>query len=224
METPDLLLRSGLGIGAMLYLLLAVRVARAGSQHGSSVIAFFFFLAGLLVAGAAFSFGTDDPRIYGIGRTLTFFSSGFLPVIFYVVYREYTVGPPRAILIVMLSVIPIATTVLALTNSAHGIVWAIIESEGGPRFTDVTEHLWFNRVHMPFMYGLFIYSAIALTGRLPSIAAAHRKTVLLLLGCAVLPLVVSVSNIYLGMGPKDFPFSVNGMEKVGEFADALGSS
>ena len=26
-------------------------------------------------------------------------------------------------------------------------------------------------------------------------------------GCAILPFVVSVSNIYLGMGPEDFPFS-----------------
>jgi diguanylate cyclase (GGDEF)-like protein/PAS domain S-box-containing protein len=57
------------------------------------------------------------------------------------------------------------------------------------------------------MYGLFLYSAVGLAGRLPTIAAAHRKTVLLLLGCAILPFVVSVSNIYLGMGPKDFPFS-----------------
>jgi hypothetical protein len=85
METLEFLLRPTLGIGALLYLVLAVRVARAGPQNGSSVIAFFFFLAGLLVAGAAFSYGTDDPRIYGIGRTLTFFASGFLPVAFYVV-------------------------------------------------------------------------------------------------------------------------------------------
>jgi diguanylate cyclase (GGDEF)-like protein/PAS domain S-box-containing protein len=207
METLDLLLRSALGIGALLYLLLAVRVARAGSQYGSSVIGFFFFLAGLLVAGAAFSFGTDDPRIYGIGRTLTFFSSGFLPVVFYVVYREYTVGPPRAILIAMLSVIPIATTVLAMTNSAHGIVWAVIESETGIRFTDVTEHFWFNRVHMPFMYGIFLYAAFALAGRLPTIALAHRRIVIILLVSSVLPFAASVMNIVLKIGSLEFPFT-----------------
>ncbi len=180
-ETLDLLLRSALGFGALLYLVLAVRVARAGSQYGSSVIAFFFFLAGLLVAGAAFSFGTDDPRIYGIGRTLTLFASGFLPVAFYVIYREYTVGSPRAILIAMLMIIPIATTVLALTNSVHDVVWAVVESETGIRFTDVTDHVWFKRVHMPFMYGLFLYTAFALAGRLPTIALAHRRIVVILL-------------------------------------------
>ncbi|MDH3273699.1 MAG: diguanylate cyclase [Gammaproteobacteria bacterium] len=209
METLDLLLRSALGIGALLYLLLAIRVARAGSQYDSNVIACFFFLAGLLVAGAAISFGTDDPRIYGVGRTLTFFSSGFLPVVFYVVYREYTVGPPRAILIAMLSVIPIATTVLALTNSAHGIIWAVIESETGIRFTDVTQHFWFNRVHMPFMYGIFLYTAFALAGRLPTIALAHRRIVIILLVSAVLPFAASVMNVVLKIGPLDFPFTAS---------------
>jgi len=159
METLELFVRPSLGIAALLYLVLAVHVARAGPKHGSSVIAFFFVLAGMLVAGAAFSYGTNDADIYGIGRTLTFFASGFLPVVFYVVYREYTVGPPSAILIAMLSVIPITTTVLTLTNSMHNIIWAVVASESGPYFTDVTEHYWFNRVHLPFMYGLFLYTA-----------------------------------------------------------------
>jgi len=209
METLEFFLRPALGIAALLYLMLAVRVARAGPQHGSSVIAFFFVLAGGLVAGAAFSFGTDDPDIYGIGRTLTFFSSGFLPVAFYVVYREYTVGPPSAILIAMLSVIPIATTVLTLTNSMHEIMWAAVESESGIYFTDVTEHYWFNRVHSPFMYGLFLYTAFALAGRLPIIALAHRKIIVTILVSAFLPFSASVANVVLKIGPLDFPFTAS---------------
>ncbi len=209
METLEFLLRPTLGIGALLYLVLAVRVARAGPQNGSSVISFFFFLAGLLVAGAAFSYGTDDPRIYGIGRTLTFFASGFLPVAFYVVYREYTVGPPSAILIAMMSVIPIATTLLALTNSTHDVVWAVVESEAGLSFSDVTDHIWFNRVHMPFMYGLFLYTAFALAGRLPTIALAHRRIVVVLLLSVILPFTASVVNVVLKIGSLEFPFTAS---------------
>jgi diguanylate cyclase (GGDEF)-like protein/PAS domain S-box-containing protein len=203
----DLLLRPTLGFAAILYIALAVHVSRSSPQHANNVIAFLLMLIGTLVAGAAFSYGTTDANIYGIGRVLTFFATGFMPVAFYIVYREYTDGPPGSVLVAMLSVIPIASTLLALTNPMHEMIWSAVETEAGLVFTDVSEKSWFNRVQAPFMYGLFIYSAIALTGRLPSIAAAHRKTVLLLLGCAVLPLVVSVSNIYLGMGPKDFPFS-----------------
>ncbi|MDJ0813822.1 MAG: histidine kinase N-terminal 7TM domain-containing protein, partial [Woeseiaceae bacterium] len=203
----ELVLRPTFVVAAVAYLFLAVRVARSSPQHAYNVIAFFMLLIGLLVGGAAFSYGTDDASIYGIGRVMAFFSSGFLPVAFYVVYREYTDGPPSPILLTVLSIIPVATTLLAVTNPMHEMIWRAVETPDGLSFTDVSEHSWFNRVQAPFMYGLFIYSALALAGRLPSIAPAHRKTVMLLLGCAILPFVVSVSNIYLGMGPKDFPFS-----------------
>jgi len=107
----------------------------------------------------------------------------------------------------MLSVIPIATTLLALTNSMHNIIWAVVETETGLYFSDITDHYWYSRVHAPYMYGLFLYAVIGMVGRLPTIAPAHRKTVVLLLGCALLPFLVSISNVYLGMGPPDFPFS-----------------
>ncbi|NIA27066.1 MAG: diguanylate cyclase [Desulfobulbaceae bacterium] len=209
METFEIFVRPFLGMAALLYLLLAVRVARAGPQHGSSVFAFFFVLAGMLVAGAAFSYGTNDANIYGIGRTLTFFASGFLPVAFYVVYREFTVGPPNAILIAMLSVVPIATTVLTLTNSMHNIIWSVVDLESGTYFTDVTEHYWFNRVHLPFMYGLFLYTAFALAGRLPIIALAHRKIVMTMLISAFLPFSASIANVVFKIGPIDFPFTAS---------------
>ena len=207
MSTLELVLRPTFAVAAIAYLFLAVKVARSSTQHAIDVMAFFMLLIGILVGGAGFSYGTDDPNIYAIGRVMAFFASGFLPVAFYIVYREYTDGPPGAILIAILSVIPIATTLLALTNPMHEMIWRAVVTPEGLVFTDVSEHSWFNRVQAPFMYGLFLYSAIALAGRLPSIAPAHRKTVMLLLGCAILPFVVSVSNIYLGMGPKDFPFS-----------------
>ena len=206
MEILDLLLRPTFFIAAAIYIALAVRVTRSSPQHANSVIAFFPDADWCAVAGSAFSYGTQDPNIYGIGRVLAFFASGFLPLAFFVVYREYTVGPPHPLIIAMLSVIPIATTLLALTNSMHNIIWAVVETETGSYFSDITDHYWFSRVHAPFMYGLFLYAVIGLVGRLPTIAPAHRKTVILLLGCALLPFLVSISNVYLGMGPPDFPF------------------
>ena len=155
-EWLDFLLRPTFAIASIVYILLAVHVARSSPQHANSVIAFFLILIGAFVAGAGFSYGTEDPNIYGIGRVLAFFASGFLPVAFYVVYREYTDGPPHALVIAMLSVIPIATTLLALTNSMHSMIWTATVTETGLYFTDVSEHLWFNRVQAPFMYGLFI--------------------------------------------------------------------
>jgi diguanylate cyclase (GGDEF)-like protein/PAS domain S-box-containing protein len=206
-EWLDFVLRPMFAIASVAYVLLAVHVVRSSPQHANSVVAFLLVLVGALVAGSAFSYGTQDPTIYGIGRVLAVFASGFLSVAFYVIYRDYTDGPPHALVIAMLSVIPIATTLLALTNSMHSMIWTATVTDTGFVFTGLSEHAWFNRVQGPFMYGLFIYSAIGLAGRLPTIAPAHRKTVLLLLGCAILPLSASMANIYFNVGPNDFPFS-----------------
>ena len=197
-----------LGLAAVAYAGLAVRVSRSGPQYANSMVSFLMFLFAGLVLGAAFSYGATTANIYSIGRVFSFFSAGFIPIAFYTIYREYTVGAPNALFIVMLSVIPVATTGLALTNSWHNILWVVTETAAGLQFSDVSEHPWYMRVYAPFVYGLIGFSAVALAGRLPSIAMAHRKTVSLLLVCGMLPFVVSIANTFFGMGPPDFPFAI----------------
>jgi len=165
-----------------------------------------FLIAGM-IAGSAFSYGAGDPETYGIGRVLSFFSTGFLPVVFFIIYREYTAGPPSTRVIVMLAIIPMATTALALTNSMHHFIWTATDTVAGLGFSSVTDHFWFNRVYAPYTYGLFAYSALALIGCIPTITPAHRKTVGLLVACALAPFLVSVANTFLGVGPPEFPFT-----------------
>lgn len=196
-----------LAIFAIAYAGLAVRVSRSAPQHANSMVSFFLCLIAGMLAGAAFSFEATDANLYGIGRTLSFFSAGFVPVVFYVIYREYTVGAPSAVIIVMLSIIPMVTTALALTNSLHNLIWITTETANGLQNSDMTDHVWYKRIYAPFTYGLFAYSAVALIGRLPSIAPAHRKPIIMLLICALLPFTVSISNTFLGIGPPEFPFT-----------------
>ena len=203
-----------LAVFAIAYVALAVRVSRSGPQYANSMVSFFLFLVGGMLAGSAFSYGATDANLYGIGRTLSFFSAGFIPVVFYIIYREYTVGPPNTVIILMLCIIPMVTTGLALTNSMHSIVWVVNQTATGLSHSDATDHYWYRRVYAPFAYGLFAYSVIALVSRLPSIAPAHRKTISLLLFCAVLPYTISIANTFLGMGPPDFPFTSSALALV----------
>ncbi len=196
------------GLSATLYLWLAVRVSRASSQGEYNAVSYFLFLIGAGVAGAAFSYLAVDPNLYGIGRVLSFFSAGFLPIVLYTIYRQYTSGQPSGVTLAALSIVPIVTVVLAITNPLHHMIWTIIDNESGIRFSNANEHLWFNRVFTPFAFGLFGYSVLALAGRLPTIARAHRRKVGLLLLCAVLPYAVSVANNIFGIGPREFPFTV----------------
>jgi diguanylate cyclase (GGDEF)-like protein/PAS domain S-box-containing protein len=201
------MLPTGFGVVAVLYLWLAIRVSRESGASSNNAISYFLFLIGMMIAGSAFACGSTDANMYGIGRALTFFSAGFLPVVLYKIYREFTIGRPPVALMVILSVVPVISTVLAITNPLHNMIWEIVEVGGVTRFTDASEHAWFNRVHAPFAYGLFGYSLIALAGQLPTIARAHRTKVILLLICAVLPFAVSVGSTILKIGPPSFPFT-----------------
>ncbi len=196
-----------LAIFSVAYAALAVRISRSDPQHANNMVSFFLFLIAGMMAGSAFSYATTDANFFGIGRTLSFFSAGFIPVVFYIIYREYTVGTPSTLIIVVLSIVPMVTTGLAMTNSLHNLIWIASETANGLSHSDVTDHNWYNRVYAPFTYGLFAYSAIALIGRLSSIAPAHRKTILMLLACVLLPFAVSIANTYFSLGPPDFPFA-----------------
>lgn len=189
------------------YLWLAVQVSRESTDPATHSISYFLYLIGAMVLGSAFSFGTTDENIYGIGRVLSYFAGGFLPVVLYMVYREYTVSRANSYVIAVFCLIPIATTVLAMTNSWHHIVWSVVETDSGVTFSEITSNFWFTRVHAPFAYSLFAYSVVAMAGRLPTITRAHRKKILLLLICAVLPFAVSAGNSLLLIGPIDFPFT-----------------
>jgi len=196
-----------LAIASFAYAALAVSVSSSGEQYANRMVSIFLFLIAGMLAGSAFSYNAVDATLYGVGRTFSFFSAGFIPVVFYVVYREYTVSAPHAITIAILSIVPIITTGLALSNSMHNMIWVATETAAGLSHTLVSDHWWYNKVFAPFTYGLFGYSAIALIGRLPSIAPAHRRNILLLLTCALLPFTISIANNFLGIGPPEFPLT-----------------
>jgi diguanylate cyclase (GGDEF)-like protein/PAS domain S-box-containing protein len=196
-----------LAIASFAYAALAVSVSSTGDQYANRTVSIFLFLIAGMLAGSAFSYGAIDATVYGIGRTLSFFCAGFIPVAFYVIYREYTVGAPSALTIAILSVVPLLTTGLALSNSMHNMIWVVTETATGLSHSLVSDHYWYNRIYAPFTYGLFGYSAIALIGHLPTIAPAHRRTILLLLLCALLPYAISIANNFFGVGARDFPLT-----------------
>ena len=196
-----------LGAAAVAYIYLAARIARSSPEVSSSIIGYFLLLVGALVAGDAFSYGATDATYYSIGRVLAFVAGGFIPLVFFSFYREYTDRPPNRWLLAALAVIPLITTAMALTNSAHNILWIVAETSEGLRYSEVTDHWWYNRVYAPFIYGLFGASFLAMLMRLSAIAPAHRNTIILMLATVTVPYGVSIANTFFGFGPQEFPFT-----------------
>jgi len=201
----DVVVPAVLAIAAALYLWLAVRVSRATIESANNAISYLVLLIGTMIAGSAFAYKTTDPNIYGIASTLTVFSSGFVPVVLFSIYREYTTGKPHGFSIALLSVIPVISTMLAMTNELHHLIWATVDLGGSPQFVPAKNDFWMARVHAPYAYILSALAIAGLAGRLPSIARAHRrKIVLLLIGVSV-PLTVSLLRIAVSPGPADMP-------------------
>jgi diguanylate cyclase (GGDEF)-like protein/PAS domain S-box-containing protein len=204
-ESLDLILPLIFGFAATLYVWLAVRVLRVEPEADSHSISYFLFLNGAIVAGAAFSHAATDPQLFGIGRVLTFFGGGFLPVVFYLIYREYAVGRPHVLLLAALCLVPGGTTLLAVTNPLHHLLWAVVEADNGTWFAAGQAPALLDLVFVPFAYGLFGYAFIALAARVQTVARAHRRNVVLLLGCAALPYAVSLTDRIFAIGPPGFP-------------------
>ncbi len=207
LEQFDQILPTTFALCATLYLWLAVKVSRESTQSTNNAISYFLFLIGAMIAGTAFSYNATDSNLFGIGRVLVLLSGGFLPIVFYSIYRQYTIGPPHGLVLAVLSVVPLATLALAISNPLHHLLWTSVETSTGLQFTSGNEHVWIRQVFYPYAYGLFGYSVVALAGRTPTIAFAHRRKVLVLLVCAVLPFGVSLANNVLNIGPIGFPFT-----------------
>jgi len=203
-EQLDLVLTAAFGLTALLYIWLAVRVSRRTLPTESNSVSYFLFLLGTMLAGSAFAYASSHPSLYSAGFVLRFFAGGFLPVVLYLIYREYTVGPPSKLVLGALCVVPLMTTGLIVTNPFHQIIWSVVSENPAERFA-ASNHVWFKRVHAPFVYALTGYSILALAARLPTIARAHRRNVRLLLVCVALPFAVNVGFRLLGAGSFDFP-------------------
>ncbi|MEX2124073.1 MAG: diguanylate cyclase [Woeseia sp.] len=206
MEFLGVIVTTAFSLAALLYMWLAVRVFRTISPSESKSASCFLFLLGTMIAGSALAYATSNPNLYNAGFVLRFFSDGFLPVVLYLIYREYTVGRPPGLLLAALCIVPALTTLLIVTNPLHHMIWSEVGAEVADRFLE-SDHVWFNRVHAPFMYVLTAYSILALAARLPTFARAHRRNVSVLLVCAALPYAVGFGTMLFGTGPLDFPFT-----------------
>jgi diguanylate cyclase (GGDEF)-like protein/PAS domain S-box-containing protein len=204
-ESLDLIIPVMFGFSAMLYVALAVRVLHVASPGESNSISYFLLLNGALVAGASLSFAAGDTAMYGLGRVLGFFGGGFLPVVFYLIYRDYVFGRPPALLLGALCIIPATTTVLVISNPLHHLLWDVVQTDGGLEVLPGREPRWLSYVFLPFAYGLFGYAFVALAARVQTVARAQRCHIMMLLAAAALPYAVSLVDRITPIGPPNFP-------------------
>ncbi len=203
----DVALSVLLVFSAACYLMMGSRLVASKREIGSMPIGVLFVLISIWVVGGGIELLAENFTVFSIGRTAHFIGTALVPIVAYVGFREYigTATPGRTL--VMLSIIPLVSVILAATNINHELMWF------APVFNAAGEYLtrperwgpWFLYVHLPYSYAVFAAAVLTLLSRSTAVAPAHRRGLYLMSGACVVPLAATMAYD-LGFGPNTISY------------------
>lgn len=192
---------------AACYLMMGSRLVASKRETGSMPIGVLFVVISIWVAGGGIELIADSYTVFSIGRTGHFIGTAMVPIVAFVCFREYTgsATPPRTMM--MLSMIPMGSVLLAATNVYHEFMWYLpIANEAGEFLTRPERWgTWFLFVHLPYSYAVFGAAVLTLVLHSSSVAPAHRRGLQMLIGACVVPLSATIAYD-LGYGPDTVSF------------------
>lgn len=166
-----------------------------------------FVLISIWVVGGGIELLADDFAVFSIGRTGHFIGTALVPIVAFVCFREYTGSDTPGRILAWLSIIPLASVLLAATNSYHEFMWYLPNTDEAGEFLTRPERWgsWFLFVHLPFSYAVFGAAIIPVIIRSSSVAPAHRRGLFLLVAACIPPL-ASTMAYDIGFGPNTISF------------------
>jgi len=202
----NVLLGAWVGLSALLYLSLALRIALNRLDQRNYLIIPLILVISIWVATGAIEILSDDLLGFRIGRVGHYIGTAFTPLAAYLYFRAYTGSPLRARVLLALAIIPAISVSLAATNDAHELMWRLpIINEAGQFLSRPVEFgTWFKAVHAPYSYGVVVLCVIALMRQSSAVTPVHRRGLKMLTAACVIPLMVSVAH-NLGFGPATLP-------------------
>ena len=167
--------------------------------HPAALILFFFALWGLAYA-LELSSAELQARI--TFRALQYIGRTAIPVVFLAATVQYTgyegrLGFKHWLLI---SLLPLATVVLALTNEFHHLMWSAqkIEYFGDDVALHMVRGPWYS-VHMVYSYGLVLLGSGIIAAAMRRIGRQSRRQLFILLAAFMIVLVWNVAfNLFIG--------------------------
>ncbi len=203
----DVALSVLLVFSAACYLMMGSRLVASKREVGSMPIGVLFVLISIWVVGGGIELLAENFTVFSIGRTAHFIGTALVPIVAFVGFRDYTGTATQGRTLVMLSIIPLLSVVLAATNINHELMWF------APVFNAAGEYLtrperwgpWFLYVHLPYSYAVFAAAILTLLSRSTAVAPAHRRGLYLMSGACLVPL-VAVLAYDLGFGPNTISY------------------
>lgn len=203
----DVALSVLLVFSAACYLMMGSRLVASKREVGSMPIGVLFVVISIWVVGGGIELLAENFTVFSIGRTAHFIGTALVPIVAFVGFREYTGAATPGRTLVMMSVIPLASVVLAATNINHELMWY------APVFNTAGEYLtrperwgpWFLYVHLPYSYAVFSAAILTLLSHSTAVAPAHRRGLYLMSGACLVPLAATMAYD-LGFGPNTISF------------------
>lgn len=187
---------------AACYALLGLRLVMSRREVGSVPIGVLFIVVSIWVMGGAIEMISSDFFTFSIGRTGHFVGTAIVPIVAYVVFREYTGTETSGSRLAVLLIMPTISISLAATNQYHELMWL------GPFVNDAGEFLtfpskwgpWFLFAHLPYSYAVIAAAIFTLVAHSSAVAPAQRRGLFLLIAACAGPLAATVAYD-LGFGP-----------------------
>lgn len=198
----DVALSILLVFSAACYLMMGSRLVVAKREVGSMPFGVMFVLISIWVAGGGIELLAEDFAVFSIGRTAHFIGTALIPVVAFIGFREYTGTKSEGRLLVMLSIIPLLSVLMAATNIDHELMWFLPMTNAAGEFLTRPERWgpWFLYIHLPYSYAVFGAAVLTLLAHSSAVAPAHRRGLLLMSGACILPLSATLAYD-LGYGP-----------------------
>ena len=192
---------------AACYALLGLRLVLSRREVGSVPIGVLFIVISFWVMGGAIELISSDFFTFSIGRTGHFVGTSLVPIVAYVVFREYTGTDTSASRLAVLLIMPTISISLAATNQYHELMWH------GPFVNEAGEFLtfpakwgpWFLFAHLPYSYAVIGAAIFTLVAHSSAVAPAHRRGLFLLIAACIGPLVATAAYD-VGVGPNTISY------------------
>jgi len=203
----DVALSILLVFSAACYLMMGSRLVAFKREVGSMPIGVLFVLVSIWTVGGGIELLAENFAVFSIGRTGHFIGTALVPVVAFVGFREYTGSATQGRTLVMLSIIPLASVILAATNVDHELMWfAPIANEAGEYLTRPERWgPWFLFVHLPYSYGVFGAAILTLLSHSSAVAPAYRRGLFLMTGACLVPLCATLAYD-VGYGPNTISY------------------
>ena len=192
---------------AACYLMMGSRLVASKREVGSMPIGVLFVLISIWVVGGGIELLAENFAVFTIGRTGHFIGTALVPIVAFVGFREYTGSGTAGRVLVMLSIIPLVSVLLAATNFDHELMWYLPISNEAGQFLTRPERWgpWFLYIHLPYSYAVFGAAILTLLWHSSAVAPAHRRGLLLMIGACIVPL-TAILAYDIGFGPDTISF------------------